>query len=284
MICHASVMPESALQYKSDPLTSYDTVFVDLRFAVRQCRRNPGVTAAAIAVLALGIGINGAVFTVTNGILFRGTPHVDPGNRLVYLQTSHGVSYPDFEDWRAQARSFDRQLAVVFVGGNRSRLDDARGPSAMYDATQLSANAFRVLQQTPILGRDFLPSDEQPGAPPVIILSYHLWQQRYPKDPGVIGQTVRINSTPASWGAVDLLPSTPAPIIGVMAPGFRFPLYRVDLWLPLVPTAGMLAPNLHDRRSRNFMLAFGRLADGVTLPAARAELAAIGHELERLYP
>ncbi len=81
------------------------------------------------------------------------------------------------------------------------------------------------------------------------ILSYHLWERRYAKDPGIIGQTVRINSTPASWGTVDMLTSTPTTVIGVMPPDFRFPLHRVDLWLPLVPTAGMLFPRDHDRQS-----------------------------------
>jgi putative ABC transport system permease protein len=261
-----------------------DDVLGDIRSALRQFRHQPGFTAIAIAILALGIGVNAAVFTLTNGVLFRGIPHIDPTNRIVYLQTSRGVSYPDVQDWREQARSFDGQMAVVFSGGNRTRLVDHRGPSEMYDATQLSANAFRVLNQKPVLGRDFAASDETQGAAPVMILSYHLWERRYGMDPGIIGQTVRINSTPASWGAVDLLTSTAATVIGVMPPDFRFPLHRVDLWLPLVPTAGMLFPNLHDRQSRNFMFAFARLADGVTLQQARVDMEDIGRRLERTYP
>ena len=141
-----------------------------------------------------------------------------------------------------------------------------------------------MLDQKPVLGRDFVASDEIPGAAPVMILSYHLWERRYGKDPGIIGQTVRINSTPASWGTVDMLTSTPTTVIGVMPPDFRFPLHRVDLWLPLVPTAGMLFPRLHDRQSRNFMFAFGRLAGGMTLQHARAQMQEIGRLLERTYP
>jgi putative ABC transport system permease protein len=261
-----------------------DEVLWDVDYAFRQFRQHPGFTFVAVLTLALGIGVNAAVFTLTNGILFRGTPHIDPTNRIVYIQTSQGVSYPDFEDWRAQARSFDGQMAVVFTGGNRTLLDDQRGPREMYDATQLGANAFQVLDQKPILGRDFSPADEMPGAAPVMILSYHLWELRYRKDPGIIGQTVRINSTPASWGAVDLLTSTPTTVIGVMPPDFRFPLHRVDLWLPLVRTSGMLFPDLDNRQRRNFMFAFGRLADGVTLQRARGEMEDIGRRLERTYP
>src|SRR5216684_1684102 len=109
-----------------------DEVLWDIRHALRQFRQHPGFSGIAITMLALGIGVNGAVFTLTNGILFSGTPHIDPTNRILYIQSSQGVSYPDFEDWRAQARSFDGQVAVVFIGGNRTRLDNQRGPSEMY--------------------------------------------------------------------------------------------------------------------------------------------------------
>ena len=268
-----------------------DEVLWDVGYALRQFRQNPGFTAVAITMLALGIGVNGTVFTLTNGVLFSGFPHVDPTNRIVYVVgdakgAAGTVSYPEFEDWRAQAISFNGMLAVVLSGGTRTRLVDSRGVPETYDATQLSANAFRVLGQQPILGRDFEPADEKPGAAPVIILSYGVWARRYGKDPAIIGQTVRINSTPASWGAIDLLSSIPTTVIGVMPPGFDFPHHRVDLWLPLVPTAGLAAvfPDLHDRQSRRFWFAFGRLADGVTLQGAGAEMESIGRRLERAYP
>lgn len=259
-------------------------VLLDVRHAWRGFRRYPGFAAAAVTMLAVGIGANTAVFTLANGILFRGAPHIDPANRIVYIQTPQGVSYPDFEDWRAEARSFDGGLAIVFSGGNRTLLDDQRGPREVFDATQLGANAFHVLGYRPIIGRDFTPSDEILGAPPVIILSHHLWERRYGKDPGIIGQTVRINSTPASWGAVDMVTSTTATIVGVMPPDLRFPMYRVDLWLPLVRTSGALFPDVVNRQQRNFWFAFARLADGVTLEQARAEMQEIGRRLERAYP
>ena len=123
-----------------------DDALWDIGYALRQFRQHPGFTAIAITMLALGIGVNAAVFTLTNGILFRGTPHIDPANRIVYLQTSRGVSYPDFQDWREQAR------VLRWTDGRRlhwrksNALDDQRGPREMYDATQLSANAFQVLR------------------------------------------------------------------------------------------------------------------------------------------
>lgn len=268
---------------------SVDEAYWDVRAALRQFRRHPGFTATAVAILALGIGVNGAVFTLTNGALFSGFPHVDPTNRIAYIvghpQGAAGtVSYPDYEDWRARATSFQGMVGLVLSGGARTRLADDRGAPQTYDMTQLSANAFRVLGQQPILGRDFVPADEVPGAAPVIVLSYHVWERRYGRDPAIIGHSVRINSTPASWGAVDLLNGTQATVIGVMPPALAFPFHRVDLWLPLVPSPGLSMPDLHDRGSRRFWFAFGRLADGVTLQAAQAELSSIGRQLALEYP
>jgi len=135
----------------------------DVRFSFRTLIDNPAFTLVAVATLALGIGVNAAVFTVTNAVLFRGFPHVDPENRLLYIGTRSGVSYPDFEDWRAQAKSF-RGMAVVANGGLRLILNDSSGVPETCDGTQLSANTFGVIGQQPILGRDFGASDEAPGA------------------------------------------------------------------------------------------------------------------------
>jgi hypothetical protein len=243
-----------------------DDVLWDIRYALRQFRQNPGFTAAAVLTLALGIGINATVFTVTNAMLFKGYPRVDSDNRILYISSTGGnSSYPDFEDWRAETKSFT-DLAVINSGGLRLRLHDRHSGPEAYDGTQLSANAFRVLEQRPILGREFAPSDEAPGAAPVTMLSYGLWERRYLKDPAIIGQTVRLDETPTT-------------VIGVMPAGFDFPHYRVDLWIPLV-----LTPSLLQRQTRVLWFAFGRMADNVTLASARAEMDAIGRRLEAAYP
>jgi len=233
-------------------------------FAFRTLARSPGFTAVAVLTLALGIGINTAVFTVTNAVLFRGFPHVDPENRILYIG-SKGVSYPDFEDWRAQAKSF-RGMAVVANGGLRVILNDPSGVPETCDGTQLSAGSFRVLGQEPILGRDFAASDETPGAPAVTILTYAFWQRRYAKDPSILGRTVRLNGAPTT-------------VIGVMPPRFDFPHHRVDLWLPLP-----LSPALEKRAARVLWFAFGRIGDDVTLRGAQTEMDTIGRRLERAYP
>jgi putative ABC transport system permease protein len=127
----------------------------DLQYAMRMVRKNPGFTAVAVTTLAIGIGVNATVFTVTNGILFKGFPSVVGNDRILYIGCQKagggcGVSYPDFEDWRAQARSFE-DLAIA--NGLDLTLNDKAGlPETMW-AVQVSANAFTVIGQRPIIGR-----------------------------------------------------------------------------------------------------------------------------------
>jgi len=239
----------------------------DIRFGLRTLAKSPSFTAMAVTTLAIGIGVNAAVFTVTNAVLFKGFPHVDPDNRILYISKSGccEISYPDFEDWRAQAKSF-QGMAVVANGGLRLNLDDRSNASETCDGTRLSANSFQVLRQKPILGRDFTSSDQAPGSAPVTILNYGFWERRYAKDPSIIGKTIRLNGNPTT-------------VIGIMAPGFDFPHHRVDVWVPLAP-----APNLQKRENRVLWFAFGRLAPGATISSAQAEMDTIGRRLERAYP
>ncbi len=236
----------------------------DFRYTVRGLRQNPGFVLTAIATLAIGIGINAMVFTVTNAVLFKGFPMVERPDRLLYLSSFDGccVSYPDFLDWREQAKSFQ---GMALVHGIRSRLDDQGGIPEWFDVTEVSADTFKLVGQQPILGRDFTEADEAPGAAPVAILNYGFWERRFGKDPSVIGRSVRLNGTPAS-------------IIGVMPRSFTFP-QKLEFWVPLMKT-----PHVMKRVNRNTWYAFGRLAEGVTAAAARAEMATIGKRLADEYP
>ena len=259
-----------------------DGVWWDIRHAVRQLRQNPGFTVIAVAMLAIGIGVNAAVFTVTNGVLFKGFPSVVENDRVVYLdsprtETGCCLSYADFEDWRTQATSFED---MAIANGLDLTLNDTTGlPETMY-AVQVSANAFKLIRQRPILGRDFTPSDEAPGAPPVAILSYDLWERRYGKDPAVVGRTIRMGGIPAGPVSFRQASSvlTPTTVIGVMAPGVSFP-FKETLWVPLV-----LTTVLQQREARGLWFAFGRLADGATIDSARVEMDTIGHRLVSSYP
>lgn len=247
-------------------------VFQDLRFAQRRLRADWGFTCAAVVTLALAIALNAAVFTVMDAMLHRGFPLVKRNDRLVYLQERPPagtccISYADFEDWRSQSTSFD---GLAFVASNvRVTLrDGARGDGAAAELMtfKISANTFGLLGVPPALGRDFVPGDEAPGAPPVAILNHRLWESRYQKRADVVGSEVQIN------GAL-------ATIIGVMPDGFDFPT-RQQLWMPVVRTPELLRRGL----TPEGFTAVGRLREGVTPQTAAAELEAINRRLEDSYP
>jgi hypothetical protein len=136
-----------------------DDMLWDIRYALRQFRQHPGFTAVAVLTLALGIGVNATVFTITNAMLFNGFPHVDLDNRIRYIGTrsdaglqSGGVSYPDFEDWRTQTTSFDG-LAVVGNGGLRLLIADHNGSPEIYDGTQDGVTTASARAEMETIGR-----------------------------------------------------------------------------------------------------------------------------------
>jgi putative ABC transport system permease protein len=237
----------------------------DIRFAVRTLRRSPAFTLTAVLMLALGIGVNAMVFTVTSAVLFNGFPLVNDNDRIIYVTTGVGccVSYPDFLDWRAQATSF---TGMEMVHGLDRAVRDENDFLQRRTVTEVTAGTFRLAGQEPILGRDFLPSDEAPGAAPVAILRYEFWERQYGKRADVIGRTIRIDNIATT-------------IVGVMPRGFAFPQNEV-MWIPMAPTLALM-----DRGDRNTgWFAFGRLVDGATIESARAEMGAIGRRLGDAYP
>ena len=237
----------------------------DVRLSFRTLVKNPGFTVVAVTMLALGIGVNAAVFTVTNAVLFKGFPLVAGNDRLAYISDANSnccVSYPDFEDYRAQAKSF---AGMAIVHGVSIMLNDTSGFPENIDANENSADTFKLVGQRPIRGRDFTRADEVPGAPPVAILNYGFWERRYGKDPAIIGRAVRMNGVPTT-------------IIGVMPQGFSFP-QKVEVWVPLVKTA-----EVQKREKRDTWFAFGPLAEGATFETARAEIETIGRRLAAAYP
>ncbi|MBV9506745.1 MAG: ABC transporter permease [Acidobacteriia bacterium] len=236
----------------------------DVLYALRGLRRTPGFTLTAITTLAIGIGVNTAIFTVSKAALFSGFPLVKENNRLVYIAMSRGccVSYADFVDWRAQAKSFER-MAIVH-GGLRS-LSDENGFAETYDVSEVSADTFKVVGQKPFRGRDFTPSDEMPGASPVVILTYEFWRRRFAADPGIVGRTIRINSAPVI-------------VIGVMPQGFSFP-QRQDLWVPLIQTSEVMK-----RENRDQWFVVARLTDTAAVRTAQTEMDVIGRRLGIAHP
>src|SRR6266699_2954948 len=245
-----------------------ETLGCDVHYAARMMRRSPGFTTTAVLTLALGIGANTAVFSVVNTVLLRPLPYPD-SDRLVQIWSTNPntnrwgkwTAYPRFEDWRHLNTVFEemataRTWVISIKGGDH--------PESMFGVIT-SSQLLQLLRVQPMLGRGFLPEEDQPGRDHVIILSYGLWQRRFGSDPAVIGRTVDVDQQNYT-------------VIGVMPSDFRFPpelpaAYRVDAWLPPAPD-----PSRNERGSNNYYT-FARLKPGVTLAQAQAEMDAINDGL-----
>lgn len=262
---NATALKEACRELRMFP--RLDVLWQDLRYAFRTLARTPGFTLVAVVALALGIGADTAIFTIVKGAFSwdLGLDHVDRMILVSLADSSHrqdfGMSYPDFLDLRSQATSLEGLAAYRMASVN---LSDNRSLPERYYCVTMSANGFLVSEQKPVLGRGFVADDERPGAPPVAVLSYHVWQDRYGKDPGMAGKTIRVNDVPHT-------------VVGVMPPGKRFP-EETDLWTPLIPDAPAL-----QRANRDLML-FGRLPRGGSTAAAGAQLATISTRLAKQFP
>ena len=237
-----------------------------LKHAFRMLVKDPWFTLVAVLALGLGIGVNSTVFTFVNAVLLRGLPFPN-SDQIVHLtsrNTAEGntdaVSYPDFLDWRAQARSLSSLAAYRQTPMN---ISDSGHPPERANGVRVSTNAFSIIGEAPIRGRDFKEGEDAKGTEPVAIIGYGLWKTRYGSDPNVIGKSIRINDVPTT-------------VIGIMAEGMKFPT-NTDVWMPLVPDTDM------ERRDARAMNLFGRLAPGVTLKQVQTELTGINKNLERQY-
>jgi predicted permease len=240
----------------------------DLRFAFRQIARYRWFSLAVIVTLALGIGINTTVFTLVNAVLFKPVP-VPGGERLVAVtqqwpenRFNRGpISYPEFEAYRAQNRTFEGLEAVDRASGI---IAEPGNPPERYGMAVVSPGLFALLKTQPILGRAFAPTDGVAGAPAVLMLSHKVWQQRYAGASDVIGRTVRLNGQPAT-------------IIGVMPEGFQFPDSE-ELWTALTPTKERA-----DRHNRSLML-FGLRQPGTSVSEAQTDLNVIAARMTKEFP
>jgi putative ABC transport system permease protein len=240
----------------------------DLRFALRSILTHPWFSAAVVLTVAMGIGVNTMVFTLVNAVLLKplAVPH---GERIVVLSNSNlaqnddsmRISYPDFLDYRSQVSSVEAMEAASDV---QAVLSERGNPPAPYHMEHATAGLFDMLHIRPILGRGFLPTDDKPGAPPVLLLGYGIWKDRYSSSPSVIGRTVRENDTQAT-------------IIGVMPEGFKFPV-STDLWMPLTPTPGL------EKRDSRPLEVWAMLKSGVGLQQASVECNEIASRLATQYP
>ncbi|HZR22058.1 MAG TPA: ADOP family duplicated permease [Vicinamibacterales bacterium] len=236
----------------------------DVRYALRLLRREPSVASIVVLTMALAIGANVTLFTIVSTM--DGRSRVVDSDRAIVVTTVDragrplGASYLDFVEWQARARTVSELIAYRAASVH---LTDSGAGTETATGAYISADTFHLIGERPVLGRDFLQSDDRQGAIPVAILGNRLWKARYNSDPDIVGKTVRANG-------VDVT------VVGVMRPNMRFPVVH-DFWMPL-----MTAPGLVDEpRDARTLQVVGRLRDAASIGQARAEFAAMGDETLR---
>ncbi len=255
------------------------TLLNDLRWGLRMFRKSPGLTLTAVVTLALGIAAATIVFDWVDGILLDPIPGVPRSGELATLETVtpagvlQNTAYRDYRDYRdglRQVSGLAASLANVFTVG-----DDQN--SRLLWGEFVSANYFSVMGVKPTRGRAFLPeeSGDLPGGPPVVVISDHLWESAFQRDPRAVGRTLRVNQRELT-------------VLGVTPPEFRgtVPGLTLEMWVPvaLAPEMNGQGPWLIENRGARHMWITGRLPAGIAIERARAEVAALARRLAEAYP
>jgi putative ABC transport system permease protein len=244
-----------------DTLGALDQTVQDLHYALRLLRKSPSFTAICVLTLALGLGVNTALWTVVSSVLLRPLPFARPERLMAieetFLPAGWGPASPaNFRDWREQNRSF----AELVPFWSRSRNLAGGGEPERLAAVLAGAHLFTTLGVRPLLGSTFPPDADRAEAPPVAVLSENLWRRRFAADASLIGKPVKLDD---EWFTV----------IGIMPARFQFPVNRQnDVWLPL-----RLSPEEQATRGAHYLSVVGRLRPGVTVEAAQKDLQAIAH-------
>lgn len=240
----------------------------DLEYAIRFLTKRWAFTGVATVVLALGIGLTATMFAIIDGVVLRGPDYRDV-DRIAYLQTTipqsqyfQQVRIHDYLDWRERQTVFDEMAAYSFAGASISG-DGSR--AERFRAARISHTLLDMLGVGPFMGRGFTEEEELSADPDVVILGYHVWVNRYDRDPNILGRTLRVNARPTT-------------VVGVMPAGFRFPENQ-DMWLPLA-----VDPSRLERREGPGFSVIGRMSEGVDLDMARARMTAVASQLEAEYP
>jgi putative ABC transport system permease protein len=243
----------------------------DFRYALRALRQKPGFAAVALLTLALGSGSTTVMFTVINSVLLKPLSYPEP-DRLVILQeqterpTQYGdlwsFAYPNFLDCKHESRSL-AMAAWRYSGGTVSEPREAE----YVEGRQISSELFSVLGVTFIQGRAFMPEEDRPGAAPVIIISYGLWQRRFGGRPGAVGMPLVFEGKPYT-------------VIGIAPPGFQLS-GEADVFTLIGQNT---EPGMQNRKAHPGIIVWARLRPGTTLVEAQSELLVIGHHLAEQYP
>jgi len=239
----------------------------DLRYGMRSLRNRPGLTIVAILALTLGIGLTTMMASIVYGALLKGLPFPD-GDRIVIVQrtnpargiTPEPLPIQDYADYKAQQHTFTDLGAFapgsMFVSGG----DKAE----RFDGSWISANAFDIVGVRPLLGRTFRAGEDTPAGEKVAIIAFSMWQDRYGRDPAIVGRSIRVNGVPTT-------------IVGVMPERFAFPIFD-EIWLPL-QTDPLATP----RGQGQVVQVFGKLKPGVSRAQAASDVGTIAGRLAATY-
>ena len=251
-----------------------ETLIQDLRYGLRQLRRNPGFTAVAVLTLALGIGANTAIFSVVNGVLLNPLPFAEP-SRLVAVHASKpnfergAISFPNFLDWRKENHSFSAIAAFRSISMSLTGLGEAE----RIDAEFITSGFFPLLGVKPLLGRTLAPGEDRIGAAPVVLINEGLWRRKFDSSPDVLGKILTLNGKGFT-------------IVGVIPASFHMGIMHGDT-LPrdaYIPLGQWVNRFLTVRGAGLGIHGVGRLKPGVTLEQARADMAAVTAALAQAYP
>jgi predicted permease len=240
----------------------------DLKYALRFLASRWGISSVAVVVMSLGIGLTATMFAIIDGVVLSGPDYPDL-DEVVYLQTTisqseftQSVRIHDYIDWEEQQTVFEEMGAYYGVTASLSG-DDARAET--FTGVRLTASNFDLLEARPFMGRGLTAEDDFRADHDVVVLGYHLWVNRFDRDPDIIGKAIRINARPTT-------------VIGVMPDGFRFPELH-DLWMPI-----SVDPSAVERGGGVRMAVLARLADGVTEEEALSQLTGIAARISQQYP
>jgi len=246
-----------------------ESLWADLRFGSRVLCKSPAFTAIAILTLALGIGANTALFSVVHAVLLRQLPYAH-ADRALWItsvrpeRNDAAFSMPDFLDYRDHVDSLDSLSAIANWSANLT----GRGDAERLSGLRVSANIFDTLGVIAAVGRTLEPEDDRPEAPPVVVMTYGLWQRRFGGDASLLGQPLELN------GATYTL-------VGFLPPNFFFPISEAELAIPMVPDAD---PWRENRNTVNFLTLVGRTRRGVSSERAEAEMTALARKLRAQFP
>ena len=246
-----------------------ETLFKDIRYGVRGLINRPGFTVIALITLALGIGANTAIFSVINAVLLRPLQFKDPDQLVIVWEDASFAGFPQntpapgiYFDWKNQNQSFSDMAACAELSFNIT----GDGDPERVMAFAVTENFFPVFGVRPLLGRNFLPEEDRPGASKVVMLSHSLWQSRYGADSQIVNREILLNGEKHT-------------VIGVMPPSFQFLEREVRLWVPIA-----FEPEDMVNRGGHYLKVIARLKPGVTQPQAQADLDGVMARVAKDFP